>query len=109
VFQGWRSEASGVTRENRRGQKVSEDTGAYMVAPTTDRRPALPKRTGPKGLRSTWLNRGLRVEYVSASGLAVEASGIQLDTYPVGPVPSLGGTKTLLYRDSLRLLELVED
>ena len=88
---------------------MSEEIGAYMVAPTTHGRPALPKRAGPKGLPSTWLNRELRVEYVSASGLAVEASGILLDTYPVGPVLSLGGAKTLLCWDSVRLLELVED
>jgi hypothetical protein len=89
---------------------VSEEIGAYMVAPTTHWRPALPKRAGPKGLLpSTWLNRELRVEYVSASGLAVEASGILLDTYPVGSVLSIGGAKTLLCWDSLRLLELVED
>ncbi len=89
---------------------MSEETGAYMVDPTTDGRPALPKRTGPKGpLPITWLHRRLRVEYVEASGLAVEASGILLDTDPVKPVLSLGGAKTLLCWDSLRLLELVED
>jgi hypothetical protein len=68
---------------------VSEETGAYMVAPTTDGRLALPKRPGPKGLLpSTWLNRELQVEYVDASGMAAEASGILLDTYPAGPVLS---------------------
>lgn len=89
---------------------MSEETGTYMVAPTTDGRPMLPKRSGPKGmLPSTWLNRTLRFEYVDASGLAVEASGLLLDTFPTGPVLNVNGAKTLVCWDALRLMELVED
>lgn len=87
-----------------------ESAAPYMVAPTTDGRPALPKRAGPKGLLpSTWLNRHLRLEYVDARGMAVEASGVLLDTYPVGPVFSLHGAKTLVAWERLVLCELVED
>jgi hypothetical protein len=70
---------------------VSEETGAYMVArPRTGGwpYPSGPARRGCCVLRSTWLNRELQVEYVDASGMAAEASGILLDTYPAGPVLS---------------------
>jgi hypothetical protein len=55
------------------------------------------KRVASKGLLpSTWLNRTLRVEYVDASGRAVETSGTLLDLFPCGPILNLSGAKTCL-------------
>jgi hypothetical protein len=89
---------------------VSEETGAaYMVAPTTDGRPSLPKRTGAKSmLPSTWMNRTIRIEYTDCHGVGVEASGTLLDLYPAGPILNLGGARTCLSWEALRLVELVE-
>ena len=81
-----------------------------MTAPAVDGTPALPKRAGPKGLLpSTWLERTLRVAYVDCRGAGQETSGTLLDLYPVGPVLSLAGAKTLISWDRLVLCELVED
>jgi hypothetical protein len=89
---------------------MSEETAVYMSVPDKNGKPALPKRSGPKGmLSSTWLGRSLKFEYTDAAGLAVEVSGILLDLYPAGPVLSLQGARTLICWDRLCLLELVEE
>jgi hypothetical protein len=82
-----------------------------MVSPDSNGTPLLPERSAPKGLLpSTWLERGLRIQYVSASGKAVEAKGTLLDFYSAGPVLSMnGGTKTLVSWDRICLCELIED
>jgi hypothetical protein len=82
----------------------------YMVAPTKDGQPSLPKRTAPKGLLpSTWLERTLRVSYVDCYGGGQETSGTLLDFYPAGSVLSIAGAKTLINWDRLVLCELVVD
>ena len=87
-----------------------EETATYMAAPTTNGEAPLPRRGGPKGLLpSTWLNRTLRIEYVGASGKAVQTTGTLLDTYPAGPVLNFAGAKTLLSWDAITLVELIED
>jgi hypothetical protein len=48
-----------------------------------------------------------RDNVVSEEGAGAE--GTRLNTYAVGPVFSLNGAKILLYWDSLRLVELIED
>lgn len=58
---------------------------------------------------STWLERTLRFEYVGANGVASTATGTLVDLYPVGPILSIGGRKTLIGWDRLALVELVED
>jgi hypothetical protein len=81
-----------------------------MTAPDVNGTPSLPKRSAPKGLLpSTWIERTLKLEYVDASGVRVEASGTLLDIYPFGPVLSLNGAKALISWDRLVLCELVED
>jgi hypothetical protein len=81
-----------------------------MTRPDSNGTPALPKRTGPKGLLpSTWLERTLKLEYVDCRGAGQEASGTLLDLYPAGPVLSLAGAKTLTCWERLVLCELVED
>jgi len=81
-----------------------------MTRPDTNGTPALPKRSGPKGLLpSTWLERTLKVAYVDVSGRGVETSGTLLDLYPAGPVLSMGGAKTLICWERLVMCELVED
>ena len=71
---------------------------------------ALPRRSAPRGLLpSTWLERTLRVEYVDCYGGGQASTGVLLDLYPFGPVLSLGGAKTALSWDALRVVELVED
>ena len=73
-------------------------------------RPALPKRTGPKGLLpSTWLERTLRVAYTHCYGSGQETSGTLLDLYPVGPVLNVSGVKTVICWERPVLCELVED
>jgi hypothetical protein len=60
-------------------------------------------------LPSTWVGRGVRLEYVDAYESAQETSGILLDIYPVGPILSLGGAKTCLSWDRVVFIELMED
>ncbi len=81
-----------------------------MTRPDVNGAPALPKRSAPKGLLpSTWLERTLKVAYVDADGMGVEASGTLLDLYPFGPVLSLSGEKTALSWDCLRAVTLIND
>lgn len=81
-----------------------------MTKPDSNGTPALPKRTGPKGLLpSTWLQRELKVAYTDCYGSGQETSGTLLDLYPAGPILNIGGAKTLLSWDRLVLCELVED
>ncbi len=69
----------------------------------------LPKRGGPKGLMpSTWIGRGVLVEYRDASGRAQSLGGKLLDTFPVGIVVGANGSRTLLSWDALVLAELVD-
>lgn len=60
-------------------------------------------------LPSSWLERGVRLEYVDAYGSAQETSGILLDLYPFGPILNLGGARTAMSWDRLTVVELVED
>ena len=86
------------------------DMAARSGVVTTPDSRILPKRNGQRGLLpSTWLERTLRIQYVDASGLPVETSGVLLDVFPFGPVLSLSGAKTALSWDALRVVELVED
>jgi hypothetical protein len=81
-----------------------------MTKPDSNGTPALPKRSGPKGLLpSTWLERTLKVSYSDAYGMGVEASGVLLDFYPAGPVLQIDGVKTLISWERLVLAQLVED
>jgi hypothetical protein len=67
----------------------------------------LPKRGGPKGLPpTTWLSRGVRVEYRDASGQAQTLSSRLMDTFPRGMVVGANGTRTLLSWGALVLCEL---
>jgi len=81
-----------------------------MTAPTVDGRPSLPRRAAPKGLLpSTWLERTLKVEYTDCYGSGQATSGTLLDLYPAGPVFNISGAKTLISRDRLTVVELIED
>jgi hypothetical protein len=89
---------------------VTEMIVEAMTRPDSNGTPTLPKPTRPKSLLpSTWLERTLKLEYVDAFGSGVQTSGVLLDFYPVGPVLSMGGAKTLISWDRLALCELVED
>jgi hypothetical protein len=81
-----------------------------MTKPESNGTPALPKRSGPKGmLPSTWLERTLKVAYTDCYGMGVEASGVLLDYFPAGPVMHIDGVKTLICWERLVLAQLVED
>jgi len=81
-----------------------------MTRPDVNGTPALPKRTGPKGLLpGTWAERTLRVAYVDCHGAGRETTGTLLDVYPFGPVLNLSGEKTALSWDCLRAVTLVND
>ena len=83
---------------------------AAMTKPDSTGTPALPKRSGPKGmLPSTWLARTLRVSYMDCYGSGQETSGTLLDFFPAGPVMHIDGVKTLISWDRLVLAQLVED
>jgi hypothetical protein len=84
--------------------------GNLMTAPDVNGTPALPRRTGPKGLLpSTWLQRTLKVAYTDCYGEGQETSGTLLDLYPAGPILNLNGAKALISWDRLAMVELVED
>jgi hypothetical protein len=83
---------------------------ALMTKPDVDGTPALPKRGGPKGLLpSTWMQRSVQVAYVDGNGSERETRGSLLDTFPVGIVLNIAGSKTIISWDRLVLLELIED
>jgi hypothetical protein len=89
---------------------LTEETAVYMTAPDKNGTPALPKRSGHKGLLpSTWLERTLRLQYVDSFGAGVETSGTLLDLYPFGMVVNIQGAKTALSWDAVRVVQLVED
>jgi hypothetical protein len=68
-----------------------------MTRPDSNGTPALPKRSGPKGLLpSTWLERTLRVSYTDCYDSGQETSGTLLDLYPAGPVLNIGEAKTMI-------------
>jgi len=92
-------------------EATAETNGAnYLSTPTAYEGVPLPKRNGHRGmLPSTWLQRELRLDYVSADGAASTATGVLLDWYPMGPVLSVGGVRTLLSWDAIRVIELRED
>jgi len=63
-----------------------------MTRPDANGTPALPKRTGPKGLLpSTWVERTLRVTYMDCYGDVQEASRTLLDLYPASGSADGGG------------------
>ena len=81
-----------------------------MTAPDKNGTPALPKRNGAKGmLPGTWTGRVLKVEYVSADGLAATTSGVLLDYFPCGPVLNVEGKRTMICWERLTVLELQPD
>ena len=81
-----------------------------MTRPDVNGAPALPKRSGPKGLLpSTWFERTLRIEYTDCHGNGQETSGTLLDLYPFGPILNLAGEKTVLAWESLRSVTLIND
>jgi hypothetical protein len=85
-------------------------TREMMTAPDKNGTPALPKRTGSRGmLPSTWISRTLRVEYVGGAGDMRESTAILLDFYPAGPILSIAGQKTCVCWERLVLAALVED
>ena len=81
-----------------------------MTKPESNGTPALPKRSGPKGmLPSTWLARTLKVSYIDCYGSGQETIGTLLDFFPAGPVLHIDGVKTLISWDRLVAVQLVED
>jgi hypothetical protein len=83
---------------------------AAMTRPDVGGTPALPKRTGPKGLLpGTWVERTLKVAYTDCHGAGRETTGTLLDVYPFGPVLNLSGEKTVLSWDCLRAVTLIND
>jgi hypothetical protein len=60
-------------------------------------------------LPSTWIGRGVRLEYIDSYQSAQETSGVLLDTFPVGPILNLSRAKMCLSWDRVVFIELVED
>ncbi len=90
---------------------MTEDFAPYVVTtPSTNGDKPLPRRLGTRSmLPSTWINRGLRVEYTDASGKAASTSGTLLDWCPAGPILLIAGARTVLAWERLVLVELVGD
>jgi hypothetical protein len=81
-----------------------------ITKPDSNGTPALPKRSGPKGLLpTTWLERTLKLEYMDGFGAGACASGVLLDFFPAGPVLNIDGAKTLIAWERLVAVQLVED
>jgi hypothetical protein len=60
-------------------------------------------------LPSTWVGRGVRLEYLDGYQSPIETTGVLLDTFPVGPILNLSGARVCLPWERLILVELVED
>ena len=89
---------------------MTEELGVYMTAPTTNGDKPLPKRAGARSMMpTTWIDRTIRLEYVSAAGDARETTATFLDWTPVGLLLNIAGAKTLLAWERLVLCELQED
>ncbi len=86
--------------------------GRFMVTtPSSNGERLLPRRVGTTRtmLPSTWLGRGLKIEYVGGDSVARETTGVLLDWCPVGMLVLIAGAKTLLSWDRVILAELQED
>jgi hypothetical protein len=84
-----------------------EEMGVYMTAPTTNGDSPLPKRAGARSMvRTTWIDRTIRLEYVGAAGDARETTATFLDWTPVGILVSTAGAKCLIAWERLVLAEL---
>ncbi len=65
--------------------------------------------SGRTALPSTWLNRGLSIQYRNAYDEGVETSGILAGLFPFGMIVNIKGAKTVISWDAVRVVELVED
>jgi hypothetical protein len=78
--------------------------------PSTNGDEPLPKRNPPKPMIPTsWLQRGMRIEYVDSNGRGVATTVKLLDTYPAGLILAVDGCRMLLSWERLVLAELVEN
>jgi hypothetical protein len=59
-------------------------------------------------LPASWMERGVRVEYVGADGKGVETTAKLLATCPAGLILAVDGARMCLNWDRWTLLELVE-
>jgi hypothetical protein len=76
----------------------------YMVAPTANGDRPAARRVGTRSmLPSTWINRGLKIEYVTAGGKAATTEGVLRDWCPVGPILLIAGARTVLAWERLVL------
>jgi hypothetical protein len=87
---------------------VTEEFAPYVVTvPTTNGDKPLPCRAGTRSmLPTTWLGRGLRVEYTDAGGHAATTDVTLLDWCPFGPILLIAGARTIVGWDRLVLVEL---
>jgi hypothetical protein len=82
---------------------------SLTTKPTQGGDKVLLKRQGPKPMiPASWMERGMRIEYVDAHGRGVETSAKLLDTYPAGLILAVDGARMLLSWERLVLVELVE-
>lgn len=78
--------------------------------PSSNGDKSLPKRSAPKPMiPASWLERGMRIEYVDANGRGVETTAKLLDTYTAGLILAVDGCRMLLSWERLVLAELVEN
>lgn len=68
----------------------------------------LPKRNSPTMLPASWMERGIRLEYVDGNGRAAETTCKLLGVCPAGLLLGVDGGRMLLSWDRFVLLELVE-
>jgi hypothetical protein len=85
-------------------QKKSANVGSHGGG---GRNGSVPQTKGL--LPSTWIGRGVRLEYLDGYSSPIETTGVLLDTFPVGPVLNLSGARVCLPWERLLLIELVED
>ncbi len=88
---------------------MTEAMDLYTVPKTNGDAP-LPRRAGTRTmLPSTWISRGVRLEYVGAGGQLQQTSATLLDWCGMGPVFNIAGARTVVGWDRLAVVELVED
>ena len=88
---------------------MTETTDLYTVPKTNGDAP-LPRRAGTRTmLPSSWISRGVRLEYVGAGGQLQQTSATLLDWCGMGVVVNIAGARTVVGWDRLAVVELVED
>ena len=77
-----------------------------MATPASYDDTPLPRRQVPKGmLPGSWMNRSLKIDYLSADGAGTPTRGTLLDWLSTEPYLSVDGVRTIIAWDAIRSIE----